>query len=134
MKYHNYYQVLGVDERAGTDEILEAFRYHARECHGMAINGDQSASQRFNELNEAFDVLDDQERRGKYDALGHHWGHLSEFTPPPLLRRGHSDRYGMLTTEHTYSLHVEGTGFSDFFENLFAFRYHTPHEGLSDFI
>jgi hypothetical protein len=47
MIYHDYYRVLGVDEHAGTDEILEAFRHLARGCHGMAVSGDQAMTHRF---------------------------------------------------------------------------------------
>lgn len=82
MEYKDYYKILGVDRNATIEEIQKAYRKLARKYHPDA-NKDPAATEKFKEINEAYEVLRDPEKRKKYDALGSGWQHGQEFTPPP---------------------------------------------------
>jgi curved DNA-binding protein len=73
MKYKDYYDILGVDRRAGEKEIKQAFRRLARQWHPDVNRDDPRAEERFKEINEAYEVLSDPDKRAKYDQLGHNW-------------------------------------------------------------
>jgi curved DNA-binding protein len=70
MEYKDYYQVLGVDRKASADEIKRKYRQLAMELHPDKNPGDKQAETRFKEINEAYEVLGDQNKRAKYDQLG----------------------------------------------------------------
>jgi curved DNA-binding protein len=73
MEYKDYYQILGVDKNANTDEIRRVYRKQARKYHPDVNPGDSTAEERFKEINEAYQVLTDSEARAKYDRLGTSW-------------------------------------------------------------
>jgi len=73
MDYKDYYKVLGVDRNSTEKEIKSAFRKLAREHHPDVNPGDPQAETRFKEINEAYEVLSDSEKRAKYDRLGTDW-------------------------------------------------------------
>src|SRR5215470_14441313 len=66
-----YYETLGLGRSAGPDEIKSAFRKLAKECHPDRNHGDATAEHKFKELNEAYDVLKDDQKRAAYDRFGH---------------------------------------------------------------
>ncbi|MFT5470200.1 MAG: curved DNA-binding protein [Verrucomicrobiales bacterium] len=111
--FRDYYEILGLKREAGTAEIKKAFRKLARKYH-PDVNQDKSASDsKFKEINEAYEVLSDPEKRKKYDALGSNWRDGADFT-------GATHRGG---DGASYEYHFGGsTGFSDFFEDLFGNR------------
>ncbi|MDY7040434.1 MAG: DnaJ C-terminal domain-containing protein [Chloroflexota bacterium] len=70
MEYKDYYRILGVDKKADTKAIKQAYRRLARKYHPDVNPGDKSAEERFKEINEAYEVLSDPEKRKKYEQLG----------------------------------------------------------------
>src|SRR5690348_7772544 len=73
MDYKDYYKILGVARGAGTDDIKKAFRKLARKHHPDVNPGDKKAEEKFKEINEAYEVLSDPDKRRKYDTLGPNW-------------------------------------------------------------
>src|SRR6266850_1649524 len=73
VKFRDYYEVLGLSKTATEDEIKKAFRKLARKHHPDVNPGDKSAEEKFKELNEAYEVLSDPEKRKRYDQLGQNW-------------------------------------------------------------
>ncbi|MCB1229335.1 MAG: J domain-containing protein [Verrucomicrobiae bacterium] len=127
VKFRDYYEVLGVDRDASQDEIRKAFRKLARKYHPDVAEDKETAEEKFKELNEAYEVLSDTEKRDTYDALGPGWEHGSDFAPPPGGGPGGPDfssSFGGGGGGGTqYEYHFGGsTGFSDFFESLFGAR------------
>ncbi len=127
VKFRDYYEVLGVERSATPEAIRKAFRQLARKYHPDVAENKDEAEAKFKELNEAYEVLSDPEKRRKYDRLGQNWEHMSEFTPPP----GASGFGGGSTDEGSFEYHFDGTGFSDFFEHLFGRR--SARGGMSGF-
>jgi DnaJ-class molecular chaperone len=113
MDFKDYYKVLGVAKEATNDEVKKAFRKLARKYHPDVNPGDKKAEDKFKEINEAYEVLSDTEKRKKYDMLGPNW---QEQFGPQTTRRSASSAY------RTPHMEYDGgtAGFSDFFESLFG--------------
>jgi DnaJ-class molecular chaperone len=120
MDYKDYYKVLGVTHGASAEEIKKAFRKLARKYHPDVNPGDKKAEERFKEINEAYEVLSDADKRKKYDTLGPNW--QEQFGPSFSGR--HTYPYGSNGTgagRSPFDADPAGaTGFSDFFEALFG--------------
>ncbi len=122
VQYKDYYQSLGVPRTASADEIKKSFRKLAREFHPDVAKDKKKAEEKFKEINEAYEVLGDADKRKKYDELGANWKSGAEFRPPPGSggfgggREFRGGRGG--ATEFEFG----GTGFSDFFEQMFGSR------------
>lgn len=115
MQYKDYYQTLGVSKGASKDEIRKAFRKLARQYHPDVAKDKKAAEDKFKEINEAYEVLGDEEKRKQYDELGASW-QPGGFPPPPGERRRHQPGGGDPFAGGQFG----GTGFSDFFEQFFG--------------
>lgn len=126
--YKDYYKVLGVERTSSADELKKAFRNLARKYHPDKAKVDQkeSAERKFKEINEAYEVLKDPEKRKFYDSYGESWeaakagggGFYGGQGSPFGNGAGRSSWQG--SNGQGYEYHFEGTGFSDFFEQLFG--------------
>lgn len=117
MKYKDYYEILGLKKGSSEKEIKAAYRKLARKYH-PDVNKSSGASEKFKDINEAYEVLSDAEKRNRYNSLGSNWQQGSDFTPPPGFENvnmnfgqggfgGFEDVSGM-------------GGFSDFFSSMFG--------------
>ena len=77
MEYKDYYKTLGVKKNATADEIKKAYRKLARKHHPDVNQGDKAAEEKFKDINEANEVLSDEEKRAKYDSFGAEWQQFS---------------------------------------------------------
>jgi curved DNA-binding protein len=120
VKFQDYYQTLGVERKATQAEITKAYRKLARQLH-PDVNKSKDAEEKFKQLSEAYEVLKDPEKRGRYDKLGANWKAGQDFQPPPGWEEIFSSlgkgRYSQGGTTFTFGA---GGGFSDFFEMLFG--------------
>lgn len=101
MEYVDFYEVLGVARDAGADEIKKKYRQLARKYH-PDVSKETDAEERFKQINEAYDVLKDKDKRAAYDQLGANWKHGQDFNAPPGFDFG------------------DGGSFGDIFETLFS--------------
>ena len=144
MAYIDYYQILGVDKSASQDDIKKAYRKLARKYHPDLNPNDPSAKDKFQQINEANEVLSDPEKRKKYDEYGEHWKHADEFEAQKKARQqaggfgggGHGfggfggAGQGFTDGDGSYWYSSDGdgfsggnaSGFSDFFESMFGQR------------
>ena len=83
VQFRDYYETLGVSKTASDDEIRSAFRKLARKYHPDVAKDKASAEEKFKQINEAYEVLGDPEKRKKYDELGANWNQPGGFQPPP---------------------------------------------------
>ncbi len=121
VQYKDYYQSLGVARGASEDEIKKSFRKLAREFHPDVAKDKKKAEEKFKEINEAYEVLGDPAKRKKYDELGADWKSGSEFRPPPGWQQPRGARGGGAGRgAQDYEFQFGGTGFSDFFEQMFG--------------
>src|ERR1051325_10709230 len=119
VEYKDYYKILGVSKTASEDEIRKAFRKLARQYHPDVAGNKAGAEDKFKEINEAYEVLSDPEKRRKYDQLGPGWNQPGGgFRPPPGW--GGTGRARGPGGQRMPDFEFEGTGFSDFFEQLFG--------------
>lgn len=112
--FKDYYATLGVAKSATKDEIRKAFRKLARQYHPDVAKDKKTAEAKFKEINEAYEVLSDAEKRQKYDTLGADW----DRQPPP--RPGGPGRGAGADPFGGGGFSFGGTGFSDFFEQFFG--------------
>lgn len=123
MDYIDYYKILGVDKAATQDQIRAAYRKLARKHHPDLNQNDKEANKKFQQLNEANEVLSDPEKRKKYDQYGKDWQHAEAFEKAQQSAGARGRRpQGAYPGEGFggASDFEDGSGFSDFFESLFG--------------
>ena len=120
VKFRDYYEILGVPRTAKEDEIKKTYRKLARKYHPDLNPNNKQAEEKFKEIQEAYEVLSDAEKRRRYDQLGANWKNGAEFTPPPNW--GGGGFQGTINMEDLFGRagQQRGTAFSDFFEMLFC--------------
>ena len=126
MKYKDYYEILRIPRSATEKEIKSAYRKLAKKYH-PDVNKAKDASEKFKDINEAYEVLSDPQKRQRYDSLGSNWQAGSDFTPPPGYENIHFDfgGFGGMGGNTQYQkVNYEDFGgfggFSDFFSSLFG--------------
>lgn len=120
MEYIDYYKILEVEKNATNAEIKKAYRRLARKYHPDLNPNDKNAVSRFQQINEAHEVLSDPEKRKKYDQFGADWKHAEHFQEASRRQRN---------AQQAESFYQGDTGrdFSDFFESLFGKGYRSRH-------
>ena len=117
MEYKDYYDILGVKRDATDSEIKSAYRKLARKYH-PDVNKTKEAESKFKDINEAYEVLGDKQKRQRYDSLGSNWQGGQSYTPPPGF-----ENFGFGGGQGYQSFNFNGQdlgGFSDFFSSLFG--------------
>lgn len=123
MEYKDYYKILGVDKKATADEIKKAYRKLAIRYHPDKNPDDKLAEEKFKELNEAYEVLGDAEKRKKYDEFGENWKYYEQ---AGQQQQGDFDwsrwrsQQGGGQQQGGEDMFGNGDHFSDFFEHLFG--------------
>jgi len=113
MEFIDYYKVLGIDRNATQEDIKKAYRKLARKLHPDLNPNDKEAHKKFQQINEANEVLSDSEKRKKYDQYGKDWQHAEQFEQArQSQRQGHG--------RETFSGDFNESEFSDFFTSMFG--------------
>jgi curved DNA-binding protein len=141
MEFKDYYQTLGVGKTAAEKEIKQAYRKLARKFHPDVNPGDKSAEAKFKEINEAYEVLGDPDKRKKYDELGANWrmyeqahaggqgwpggagspfGDMGGQGGAWTINMGGPGGYRTMTEEEMHDLFGDQDPFSDFFKTFFG--------------
>ncbi|MGB7786641.1 MAG: J domain-containing protein [Salinimicrobium sp.] len=122
MEFIDYYKVLGLDKSASKNDIKKAYRKLARKYHPDLNPNDKEAQKKFQQVNEAHEVLIDPEKRKKYDQYGKDWQHAEEFEKAKSqqqYQRQYSGGAGGGASGFG-GAGFEGGDFSDFFESMFG--------------
>lgn len=122
MDYKDYYKILGVDRKASADDIRKAYRKLALKYHPDRNPGDKAAEDRFKEINEAYQVLSDSDKRARYDQLGSEYSNWQQRGAPGDFNWGNwSSRGGTRVNMDDLNEMFGGEGgFSDFFRSIFG--------------
>lgn len=121
MEFRDYYQVLGVQRRASADDIKKAYRKLARKFH-PDVSKEANAEEKFKQVQEAYEVLKDPEKRRAYDELGAQWKDGQNFRPPPDWENVFRARGGAHGSRRPSGddIEIDEEQFSDFFSSLFG--------------
>src|SRR5690349_1329410 len=128
MDFIDYYKILGINKNATQDEIRAAYRKLARKHHPDLNQNDKEANKKFQQINEANEVLSDPDKRKKYDQYGKDWQHAEAFEKAQQSSGARSRRsQGAYSGSEGFSGSFGGASgfedggeFSDFFESLFG--------------
>ena len=115
MAFIDYYEILGINKKATEDDIKKAYRKLARKLHPDLNPNDKEANKKFQQINEANEVLSDPEKRKKYDQYGENWQHGEAFEKDRQSQERQAYPGGQ-----SFSGDFEGTDFSDFFGSMFG--------------
>ena len=126
MEFIDYYKLLELDKSASQADIKKAYRRLARKYHPDLNPNDKEAQNRFQQINEAHEVLSDPEKRKKYDEYGKDWKHADQFEEAKRQQAasggGFGGGFGGSGQSYSYSGSFDDDTFSDFFEQMFGGR------------
>ncbi|MGA2750554.1 MAG: DnaJ C-terminal domain-containing protein [Verrucomicrobiota bacterium] len=127
VEFKDYYRTLGVERTASHDDIRKAFRKLARQYHPDVAKDKKRAEEKFKDINEAYEVLGDADKRKKYDELGADWKERG-YGPTPGAGADGARTYNWRGGRGGGREEFEfgGTGFSDFFEQFFGGGFARP--------
>ncbi len=120
MAFVDYYKILGVDKNIAQKDVKKAYLKRAKQFHPDLHPDDPKAKAKFQALNEAYDVLNDPEKRRKYDQYGEQWRQADAFGGSQGGFGGFGQGGGSPFEGFDFSSFQGGSGFSSFFENLFG--------------
>jgi curved DNA-binding protein len=126
VEYRDYYKILGVPKNASEKDIKSAYRKLARKLHPDVNPNDKSAQEKFKEVNEAYEVLSDTDKRKKYDELGANWQQYEQYQraggqgPFQWGGRGGGPQYRTVNPEDLQDIFGDIGGASDFFRTFFG--------------
>lgn len=122
LEFQDYYETLGVSREATPDEIKKAYRKLARRYHpdNPSVVDREQAENKIKQINEAYEVLKDSEKRRKYDELGQHWDQAGYRDYAGTSAAGGPQFRNYRAGPGGGEFHFGGTGFSDFFEQFFG--------------
>lgn len=120
MEFIDYYKILELDRNATEDDIKKAYRKFARKYHPDLNPNDQGAKMKFQQVNEANEVLSDPEKRKKYDQYGHDWKHREEANRYQQENAGKYQQQRSGGAGQGFSGDFSEHDFSDFFESMFG--------------
>lgn len=120
MVFKDYYKILGLDKNASEADIKKAYRKLARKYHPDLNPNDKESEKKFQEINEANEVLSDVENRKKYDKYGKDWKHSEEFERANQQRQ--QQRQQQSRSQQQYADGFDQDSYSDFFESMFGGR------------
>lgn len=127
MAFIDYYKILGISKDATQEDIKKAYRKLARKYHPDLNKNNPNAQEKFQEINEANEVLSNPEKRKRYDEYGENWKYAEELEKQK--KRQTKEQSG--TREGTFWYSDDNTsGFSDFFEELFGNRYRNYNRAM----
>lgn len=120
MEFIDYYKILELDKNAGEDAIKKAYRRLARKLHPDLNPNDAKAKEKFQQINEANEVLSDPEKRKKYDKYGKDWKHADTFEKAGYQSNPYEGNAGNRQERRGGQSGFSGGDFSDFFESMFG--------------
>ncbi|WP_100065740.1 DnaJ C-terminal domain-containing protein [Miniphocaeibacter massiliensis] len=120
MEYKDYYKTLGVEKTASADEIKKSYRKLAKKYHPDLNSGDEKAAEKLKEINEAYEVLGDKDKRQKYDQFGSNYDFAGGQNFDPSQYGYDFSGFGGNGSSYTYTSSGDGGGFSDFFNMFFG--------------
>lgn len=119
MAFIDYYKLLEIDKTASVEQVKKAYRKLARKYHPDVNPNDEEAHRKFQQINEANEVLSDPEKRKKYDAYGENWQHADEFERQKQSQSQYQGQ-GQSGSYSDFGGSFDGGDFSDFFSSMFG--------------
>ena len=121
MEFIDYYKILGLDKTASAEDIKKAYRKLARQYHPDLNPNDKDANKKFQQVNEANEVLSDPEKRKKYDQYGQNWQHADAYEKTKRQQQETGDSgFGSYGQQDTFGGDFSSGDFSDFFNSMFG--------------
>lgn len=121
MEFIDYYKILGLDKTASAEDIKKAYRKLARQYHPDLNPNDKDANKKFQQVNEANEVLSDPEKRKKYDQYGQNWQHADAYEKTKRQQQEAGDSgFGSYGQQDTFGGDFSSGDFSDFFNSMFG--------------